>query len=546
MEKKASRFNRLETWLERFKAFQSKHFVLLFIVISVAYIWSSEWFVTTDGPSHAYNSMLLGEYLFGEWKPYQDWLKVFWFPFPNWTGHIALSMLLQVFSIAVSEKILYSVYVITYFLGLHRLAQSAGLNPWLLIALFSLFVFPQTFTTGFFNYQLGYAILPWLLSAFLQLKSGYSLNQWFGLLLLSMLSYFTHPIPFLLFLMVAGLLVLFQNQWWSSWDQLKRTVVLFAPLIPSLAMMGYFLHVTVDGATNSPVQATTLIADFLALTSLMNYNLDREMVVTVSVSIMLGVFLIMALFRFQKALKTKLQWTFLLGFVITTLFYFFQPGSFSSAGILTFRIQFIPHLFLILFCVSIAWSKWIQMAMSAAFLVLFALVLIIRLPHKIQASNAMTEMMSVCDKMEKHKVSVGLDCFHNGLYEGKLIAKSNWIFTHCADYVNTEMEQLSLVNYESGQFHFPIKWTTDFNAYESMSCNEGLEHIPPCLRIDQAEEMLGLEVDYVFFVFPNQDQLHNHVNYKTSIENLGANFELVYTSETGIVELFQRIDLNQR
>ena len=147
MEKKASRFNRLETWLERFKAFQSKHFVLLFIVISVAYIWSSEWFVTTDGPSHAYNSMLLGEYLFGEWKPYQDWLKVFWFPFPNWTGHIALSMLLQVLSIAVSEKILYSVYVITYFLGLHRLAKSAGLNPWLLIALF----FTLCVSTNFYN-----------------------------------------------------------------------------------------------------------------------------------------------------------------------------------------------------------------------------------------------------------------------------------------------------------------------------------------------------------------------------------------------------------
>lgn len=540
------RMKSINNFIQWFSRIRSIHYALLFIGLSLSYIWSSEWFVTTDGPSHAYNAMLLGEYLFGDWSYFGRWLEVFAFPFPNWTGHLVLSALLQIFILAVAEKVLFSFYAILYFLGLHRLAKTAQLNPWLLIGLFAPFLFPQTFATGFYNYQLGYAILPWFLSAFLKLNDGATLMRWFTLLIVSLIAYFTHPIPYLLFWMIAGLFVLFQNKWWSSWVEFRRTLVLVSPLILSLALMAYFLKATVDGATSSPVESSVLMDDFLALTSLMNYNLSRELVVTVSISLFLGILLLLSLKRFIVVPKSALQWSFLMGFLIMTLFYFFQPGSFSSAGILTFRIQFIPHLFFILFASTLTWPKWMNATVGIAFVTLFSLALIIRLPHKLQASTTMSEMMTACDKMEKNKVAVGLNCFHNGFYGGKIIAKSNWIFTHCADYVNTETRQLSLVNYESNQFHFPMKWKQGFDAYAEMACNEGLEHIPPCVSLDKAEDKFDLEVDYVFFLFPNQAILRDHVNYKTSLANLGDEFELIYTSETGVIELFKRIHFGSK
>ena len=179
-------------------------------------------------------------------------------------------------------------------------------------------------------------------------------------------------------------------------------------------------------------------------------------------------------------------------------------------------------------------------SITVAAVILNLLLLNIRLPHKMNASIAVEEMMTAAEFMKNDESAIGLSCYHNGFLDNKDIAHSNWIFTHVADYLNTATKQLSFVNYESGQFHFPVKWNIPYYAYIEIACNQGLEHIPPCVDLHNIEEKFDTQIDNVFLVFAQTKNLKDHENYKTTTRNLEDKFDLQFTSETGVVELYKR------
>jgi hypothetical protein len=523
-----------------FQNHPARLFVGIIVSICLLYVWSSSWFVTTDGPSHAYNSMVLGQFLFhGDTNPFEKYLHIFWFPFPNWSGHLMLSLLLEVFALNIAEKILFSIYVVVFITGFSVLSTHLRLNLWITVSLITLFIFPKTFATGFFNYQLGFALLPWAIVAFDPINSHINFICWSRLFLISMALYFTHPIPYFMFLMFCGIFMLLENQRWRK-TGLSAAALKLSALIPSFLLMGLFLAETVKETVPSSDEAELLASNFMQLASLVNYNDVRELPATIFISAFLGILLLTGLYKILKPKISNTQLTAFLCFAVMVLVYFLQPASFSSAGILSFRIEFIPHIFLIVFIGSFRWNRIQTISIAFVAVTLNLLLLNIRLPHKRTASIAVEEMMTAAEHMKQNESAIGLSCFHNGYYDKKNIARSNWIFTHVADYLNTSTKQLSFVNYESGQFHFPVKWNIAFYAYIEIACNQGLEYIPPCIDLRNVEQKFDTQIDNVFLVFAQTKNLEDHENYKTTIFNLQDKFDHQFTSETGVVELYKR------
>jgi len=513
------------------------------ILIALIYVWSSTWFVTTDGPSHAYNAWVLGKLLFGNGEVFHEQLEIFWFPFPNWTGHVMMMALQQLFPVNAAEKVLFSIYVITFLTGYFKWAKASGADPGLMVSLMALFLFPQTFAVGFFNNQFGFALLPWVMMSFLNFKHTPTWRNWTNLLLSSLLLYFTHPVPYLTVLLVIGCWLAFENQWWRK-DMLNTTWKLLLAFLPSILFFSVYLWSTVSSSFSAFDQFKVLWHGFLELSSLTNYNINREKPVNIGISIFLALLAARTVVFLWKQKPGAFQWAIVSGFTVTALVYFFQPQAFASAGILSFRIQYVPYLFVIWLIVSVRWNRVLASVVSWISIAGCLLMLNVRLPHKLESSEAVEEMMTASAYLKEGDVSVGLSCLHNGCNrEGKPISRSSWTFTHVADYLNTSGRQLSLVNYESGLFHFLIHWKRPFNAYPELGCRDGLEHIPPCLYLGNVEKKLGVKVDHVFLVFANCPGLKEHPDYQQTMANLRqAGFQHVYSSEQGVIELYSRPD----
>src|SRR5260221_6608383 len=81
---------------------------LALAIVSLAPIWSAHYLPTADGPSHVYNSWVLRELVLGHRGIVADWYAVDWRPYPNWSGHVVLALLMAGFPPLVAEKLLVS------------------------------------------------------------------------------------------------------------------------------------------------------------------------------------------------------------------------------------------------------------------------------------------------------------------------------------------------------------------------------------------------------------------------------------------------------
>ncbi|MEZ4722452.1 MAG: hypothetical protein R2813_11325 [Flavobacteriales bacterium] len=514
-----------------------KHWVPVFLLLlTLLYVWSSTWFVTTDGPCHAYNAMVLGKLISGDIN-FTEHLHVFWFPSPNWIGHILMVFLEQMFAVNIAEKMAFSIYAVVYIIGYYQLGKQWLVSANLLVSLMTLLIFPAVFIAGFFNNQLGYALIPWLLMAFQRAKQTPTLKQLLVLTLITLLLYFTHPVPYLIAMMILGLWTVFENQWWSE----RKSIRLFLALFPSVLLMLIYL-LSAPGASFQSVESfKTLAFRMLEFDALTNYDSTRERPVNIALAILLLSMFFLTLRSLMAKRFSAFQRSLVVVFSFWVIIHLVQPAGFAGAGILSFRTQYIPYYLITLLIPTIQWPQRIERAVVGICIVGFMLMLNIRLPHKAMASRAVEEMVTTRSYMQSGDVAIGLDCNHNGFLNGRTIAKSAWLFTHVADYLNAETEQVSLVNYESVLFHFPVHWNKPFFPYSELSCNEGIEHIPPCLKLMGVEDKLGLKIDHVFLVFANKEVLRDHVNYKTTVQNISeAGFHLVYTSANGVVELYSR------
>lgn len=209
---------------------------LVALVPTLAAIWLVPWFVTQDGPAHVYNAHVLRELIArGEASPYARAYEARLEPVPNWAGHLALMVLLEVLAPRDADRMMMTLTLLAPTLALVWMWAQQG-PSWhtarvgLGAAVLSLnFVW----LLGFYSFLLGMAMTfvtwGWASRGYRLGRVGWSWAFLLGVLLC--VNYFCHLVS--LGLAVGGLAAM--AVWSPRAERGERvvwTAVAFVPLVP--------------------------------------------------------------------------------------------------------------------------------------------------------------------------------------------------------------------------------------------------------------------------------------------------------------------------
>src|SRR5262245_2872526 len=121
----------------------------LFAALALLYLlpfWAVHYLPTVDGPCHTYNAWMIRQYAnTAQYPLFQQYYEIVWRPYPNWTSHATMALLMFVVPPLVAEKLLVSGYVLLFLGGAWYLVGAVRPEErWLAFLIFP-FVYHQLF-----------------------------------------------------------------------------------------------------------------------------------------------------------------------------------------------------------------------------------------------------------------------------------------------------------------------------------------------------------------------------------------------------------------
>ena len=181
--------------------------------------WSVKHLVTQDGPAHIYTAFVTQDLvLHRHTSPYHALYRVQTKALPNWTCTLLLSVYLNVFGPDHAEAFLMTLCLLA---GYASFAFCVGWQrgPPLLIA--NWLIQSWFLWAGFYNFYLGMALLPFVLSLYLRRKT-------WALSIALILLFFTHLVPAALAVMTIGICAVWTRREWKIAAVLAPTIALIA------------------------------------------------------------------------------------------------------------------------------------------------------------------------------------------------------------------------------------------------------------------------------------------------------------------------------
>src|SRR5690606_26297526 len=126
---------------------------------------------------------------------------------PNWTGHALMALMLQFLPSGSIEKILAVTLAFALSYSFRRLVKKGANGNGIILSYFIFpFTYSLTFLLGFYNYTIGIIILFYGITYWLNSRNEIIGNwqKWIVLAIITMLLYFSHIIPFLVFYLLIG------------------------------------------------------------------------------------------------------------------------------------------------------------------------------------------------------------------------------------------------------------------------------------------------------------------------------------------------------
>ncbi len=525
-------------------------FVLLFVFILP--IWWNKYFLTGDGPCHLYNSKVLLDFVTSHNLDfYKQYYQLNENPEPNWFSHVSLAFLLYLFPGFLAEKIFLTIYVILFAIGLRLLLKAINSKNTYITIMGLLFVFHHPLQMGFYNYSFSFVFFFFSVWYWLKNYPVFKFHQVLLFMGLNLLSYFTHPVGFLLSGLTIGLIVIIEFSI-LFFKKNERRKALFkklfkAFLIPFIAffpaillMLNYIFRKGLNSFPN-PDSFERMYQTFLELTSLVTLT-SEEKSLSILVAILFGTTLLYAIGIKIRDRKFNNRDAFFLLFGIILLIYFNQPGGLAGAGILSIRLQFIPYLMILLWFGNIEFNINYKKFLTLSFFLIGITFSVIRFPHLAKASEAVEEYVSVDKYIDDCSTVLPLSFAHNGKTpEGELIANKIWLFKHASDYLGTGKSLVLFGNYEGVTGYFPILWRPEKNPFVYISTNEGIEFQPPSVDILSYPEKTGGTIDYVITWCLDGEHMEHEYTKKLLVQ-LAEGYELVFISEHKRTRLYRRLN----
>jgi hypothetical protein len=332
------------------------------ILLYLIPIWSFKYIPTQDGPSHLDNAQIIRQYSNPTYN-YHNIYDLRLTPFPNWLYEGSLAGLMWVFPPLIAEKLLLSLYVISfplaflYFLG----AVDPAKKPLGLLSF--VFIYNYLFLMGLYNFVLSIPLAFLTLGYFWKHRFHLTLYQIIVLNLMILLVYFGHMVTFLVTAGSIAFIAIIQfinNRFSRHGGPLRRQITClcisllsFAPSFSLLVI--YYLGSNFSG--HVPIldigQIPGLFHTFITMNILVSYASHSQIAVRVGVAFVFVLLFIITLIKRIARIGNSQRRLFrfedcILGlFLIWFALYLLMPPEFGSAGFINSRLALLSSLFLL-------------------------------------------------------------------------------------------------------------------------------------------------------------------------------------------------------
>jgi hypothetical protein len=513
-------------------------------------VWANAYFFNGDGPCHLYNARVLLDL----WQDkatafYGDYYLLNRLLVPNYFSHVLLAGLLALFPAATAEKVLWTIYIISYAYGTRWLLRGIRPGAEFLAFLVLPLVVSKVSVMGFYNYSFSIVALLWLTGAWLRWRPDIGVVAGFALGLL--VTYLMHPLGLLLTLLSMGVCSVVRalvarppgSPWQAVSAQLLREFLAIGlAAAPALALFGAYLLQIAGASTPNNTPAGELWRSLKSM-ELLAALVPGELPWYAALARLIAGLSLGALGWRMATQRRSLQLepadAFWLLSALALYLYFAAPEGAAGGSILSVRLQVLPYLFLVCALASRPWPRWAQVAIVASGVVLTVGLLIVRWPTHRMGSLAVTEYASAGRYIAPYSTVLAMSYHHAGQWPGTpTLSPLLWWFMHAADYIGAEHPPLvMLANYEANTGTFPLRWRDNRNPFWYLSADPGLESMPPGVDLAKYRQQGG-RIDYIL-LWAAADHFTDHPASIALRAELARDYRLRYRSAHGYAELYE-------
>ena len=481
---------------------------------------------------HLHNARILLDHALGKGEIYDAYYEPNLTLFPYWFSHVALGLLLTLFSPNVAEKLFLGSYVVFMAMLLRRLARELRPDASFLSFLALPLICCQAFQMGFLAFCFSYVFV--LLIVLLWIRHETELTPLRLLLFaaLFLLLYFSHPVSYVLGLVVVGSLIAAGRT-----ALITRLSALLLAALPSLVLFAWYVLRTPSYQRPPVVSYLTLVGNFARQSNLVLLT-GQEAPFGIAVGASFAVLASLALrIRMAESLVLERSDGFLAAAAIGLTIHLY--GAHNLVGFFE-RTQTFPLLMLIAWFSTRAYSnleKFIVVAGSSAAVIGLVLV---RWPIYSQTSENIQEYLTVAPHIAPRSTVLPLNFAPYGVVGDGPISQCYPLLCHTPDYLGAEDKQLIMLDNIGGLYPmFPYLWRSERNPYQHIQKNDGMESVPPEVSFLTYYERTGGTVDYV--VTWGFDSAFERMPAAGGIrKQLEQNYERVASSPSGRAVVYHR------
>jgi hypothetical protein len=521
--------------------------MLLFagVFLCLLQIWLPSYFVNGDGPCHIANARVMHNLWTGTSV---DFYKRFYHfnlhPHPNWLSHLILAGLMFVVNGLIAEKLLLTGYVLLMVTGIYRLIRNVAGRPTYWPLVLFLFIFHNLVAQGFYNfsYSIGFFCLlvaEWI--KYLHEKDRKRLGSFFLLLLLT---YFSHPVAFLLGGVTCGALTIShavaEKGSAAGRKVLHILVVLGLCNIPLLLLFAGFANRQHSGHGPHLQFVPERFWELVRFEYLVNYDHREVLVAAISGIVFCWVFMVALLRRAQAGKVVHRFDGFLLTFLFTMSLFPVVSNLMLGGGALVARLGLFAILFMVL---CVAYMPVRDKVLNIAGLLLFSyssMLAVVRMNINLEGSGAIADHLTVGKYIKPGSVVLPLHFATFGKKDrGEMITDKNNTFAHEGQYLAIAKPVIVLDNYEANTNYFPLKWHDGINPHKHLSRKRGIEGVPPSAAINEYRLKNGVVIDYVVTLCFDSSMLKDP-DVSELMNEVAGGYHIIYTSPARQAVLWRR------
>lgn len=485
------------TKIDGFLLKNEKRLFIAVCVLTLLPIFTGQYFVTLDGPSHLYNAKIWSYLAFESNSFLSDYYSINEL-MPNAISHIVLSFLLTFLPAFVAEKILVIAYVFLFAFSFRYFLKSFGESN----VLFSYFIFPFIFSypflLGFYNFSFGIVLLFYTLGYWVRhSQKPVSWKFAFGMIVLVFLTYISHLVLFglLLFMLVLqSVLVLFQRKLKTALSPFF--LVLVASILPLFFAYRYFVDQPVSSVLFKSLSFSTLVKYIFEVRPIIAFDYVREFPFTLTISLVLMSLSLIAIINCLRKKSDRQKETadnqknhrlFTgLALLVTIVLYFTLPDSDGRGSYVSIRLGLLIFPFLILYLSIQKFSRQaLSIAIPIVLLVHFVLVGQYALVNK-QVNPVIQEIAGVSKLIDANSLLAVVN------------ETDTWYMSHYYNYAGLENPLVILNNYEAAYGYFPLIW--NMTTFPDVTVNGYHSQEIPCLSFRSDPRGADKPADYLLVI----------------------------------------------